>query len=321
MGKISPAQSDKLFNNTFQISDLSVFDKDTWQAMFHQESNTLKVADLALALKGTDKTLIEKVTQNLPFQKMKTFWQTLSRPASKPEIDAAHRRILDKFFWELTYWKTPELYEELTEGEHLHPGIFQSLKSDIEGKVVLDAGAGSGRASLECLRFGAKQIYAVEPSTGLLNILKHKLHAQKTTAPIVTRSGRFNRLPVPTNSVDLALSCSAFTAEPEQGGEPGLRELIRVTRPGGKVVIIWPRRQDLQWLAQHGFQHESLPLYQEMKIRFRDMHSALRCANHFYKANPAVKQHLLKEGRPELPFSVLGINPPHDYCWLKVAKD
>ncbi|HEV2581819.1 MAG TPA: methyltransferase domain-containing protein, partial [Ktedonobacteraceae bacterium] len=138
------------------------------------------------------------------------------------------------------------------------------------------------------------------------------------TGRIITCRGRFDALPLQDESVDLALSCSAFTANPEQGGEPGLAELQRVTRPGGKIVLIWPRIEDHNWLTSHGFTYVALPMPQVMTVRFRSQQSALACVRRFYARNQALAPYILNRGAPEIPFSVLGINPPHDYCWRTV---
>jgi hypothetical protein len=98
----------------------------------------------------------------------------------------------------------------------------------------------------------------------------------------------------------------------------GLAELQRVTRSGGKVVIIWPRAQDYDWLARHGFNYVALQGGQEMCVHFRSLQSALRCARHFYAHNLEVARFIERERRPDVPFSILGINPPCDYCWLVV---
>jgi len=225
---------------------------------------------------------------------------------------------LDRFFWELTYWKTPELYEELVEGEHLHPGIFQNLEDDIRGKDVLDVGAGSGRATLECLRSGARFLYAVEPSPGLRRILQQKLARYQAKKQLSLAAGRFEALPLANQSVDTTLSCSAFTADPAQGGEAGLAEMMRVTRPGGKIVLIWPRNEDLAWLRERGFRHIVLPMREEMSIHFRSVNSALHCAHRFYAHNQEVARYILRKHRSDVPFSLIGNNPPRDYCWLQV---
>jgi hypothetical protein len=91
-----------------------------------------------------------------------------------------------------------------------------------------------------------------------------------------------------------------------------------VTKPGGKIVLIWPRREDYEWLAEHGFQYVALPMDQEMQVHFRSLQSALRCARRFYARNKAVVDYILTHRQPEVPFSVLGFNPPCDYCWLRV---
>ena len=321
-GRSDPAWGAALFENPFSIEDLLVFDDAAMQHMLSTECSRPTLEDLAWSLHGASKALVESIRDNLPLQERTQFEIELSRPISRDLAEAARRRVLDGLFWELTYWKTPELYEELTEGEQLHPGIFQQLEPNLRGKTVLDAGAGSGRASFECVHHGAALVYAVEPSPGLLRILERKIASLLTGPPgscIVPYQGRFDQIPLEDNCVDVSLSCSAFTAEPGQGGEVGLAELKRVTRPGGKIVVIWPRREDYDWLAGHGFQYVELPLDQEMRVRFRSLQSALRCARLFYAHNTAVASYILERRQPEVPFSVLGINPPRDYCWLIVT--
>ncbi len=309
---------DAQFENPFHIEDIGIFDDNTLRIILSNSGFGLTVEKLAQSLHSAPKELVERIERNLSPTQRSTFKAELRRSIPEAQVDAAQRHVLDGLFWELTYWKTPELYEELTNGEHLHPGIFQQLEPDIRDKVVLDAGAGSGRATFECVRYGARRIYAVEPSPGLLRILRQKLAGQPKPCRIVPRQGRFDKLPLADDSVDTTLSCSAFMAEPAQGGEPGLVEFRRVTRSGGKIVIIWPRVQDYEWLAEHGFQYVALPVQEEMQVRFSSLQSALRCAGHFYARNKDVIQYLLRKRKPEIPVSVLGINPPCDYCWLRV---
>ncbi len=319
-GRVAPPPDGPLFKNPFKIEDLMVFDDMTLREMLNNGSFGLNVKEVAQSVQGAEEELVDRIQRNLPYQRRFEFKKELRHNLPENEIKATCQRVLDNLFWELTYWKTPELYEELTEGEQLHPGIFRRLGPDLRGKTVLDAGAGSGRASFECLRQGAKQVYAVEPSPGLLRILEEKLENQPAAKKIVPLRGRFDNIPLEDNSVDMAISCSAFTAEPEQGGEPGLQELKRVTKPGGKMVIIWPRTEDYDWLAKQSFQYVAMPMQHEMRVHFRSLQSAWRCARRFYGKNQALMQYLVRRRQPEVPFSVLGFNPPHDYCWLEVKK-
>lgn len=305
-----------VIENPFSIEDLAVFDEDTMQDKLGGGFG-VELSKLALSLRDAPWSLIERISERLPSHLFPTFMHELHRPVAWQTVEAARREVLDSLFWELTYWKLPELYEELTMGERIHPGIFQALEPDMRGRVVLDAGAGSGRASFECLRHGARRVYAVEPSPGLLNILRRKL-GEQSEEDIVPLRGSFEHLPLADNSVDLALSCSAFTAEAGRGGERGLAELKRVTKPGGKVAVIWPRTEDRRWLMAHGFHYIALPLHEEMHVHFRSLQSALRCARLFYADNQAVTRYLLTQRQADVPFSVLGFNPPRDYCWLIV---
>jgi ubiquinone/menaquinone biosynthesis C-methylase UbiE len=306
-----------LFANPFGLNDLLIFDDQTLGEIVTSNAPGLGLDDLALSLHGAPEALIERVTHALPRQQRPRFQALLQRPAPGQTVEAARQRLLDHLFWELTYWKTPELYEELIAGEQLLPDLFRQLRPDLCGKTVLDAGAGSGRATFEYLRQGARQIYAVEPSPGLRRLLANHV-ARSGARQITVLRGHFDSLPLDDQSVDTALACSAFTAEPEQGGEAGLAELRRVTRRGGKIILIWPRPQDFRWLAAHGFHYVALPMPEEWRVHFRSCRSALRVARRFYARSPAVTRYLLRSHQPEVPFWLLAANPPHDYCWLPV---
>lgn len=317
--KVSSQIHEPLFENPFSIEDLTIFDDVTLHHMLEGASFGLTPAKLAHCLHFAPLPLLEHIEGHIPPQERSLFLHELHRPLPSETVESTRHTLLDALFWELTYWKTPDLYETLTEGEELHPGIFQQLEPDIRGKTVLDVGAGSGRASLACARCSAKRVYALEPSPGLLSILQRKRVSLAEGVCIIPAAGSFNAIPLANNSVDVTLSCSAFTALAEQGGEPGLEEMKRVTRPGGKIVIIWPRVEDLSWLSAHGFHYVALPLDHDMVVHFRSLESALCCARRFYAHNTAVARYILSTRRPEVPFSVLGINPPRDYCWLKVG--
>jgi len=308
----------ELFINPFHIEDLQVFDDDTLRMLLADGSFGLTVEQLAHSVHNASATLITRIQRNLPPEQRSPFTRALHHPLTQENIAHEQQEVLDRFFWELTYWKTPELYEELTEGEYLHPGIFQDLAVEIQGKSVLDVGAGTGRATQQCLRYGARLVYAVEPSPGLRNILRQKLVRYRAEQRLFLSTGCFEALPLQDDSVDVTLSCSAFTADPAQGGEAGLIEMKRVTRPGGKIILIWPCSEDLPWLQERGFHHVVLPTKHEMCVHFRSLYSALHCAHRFYAQNQAVARYILSRQRSEVPFSIIGLNPPCDYCWLEV---
>ncbi len=308
------------YETPFRIEDLEIFDEEMLRVILINCGLGLTVEKLARSLHGVNEGLIQRIERNLLSSQRAVFLHELHRPISEALVKAERRDVLRILFWELTYWKTPDLYEELIEGEQLHPGIFQQLELDIRNKLVLDAGAGSGRATFECVKYGARKVFAVEPSPGLLRILRQKLVFDAELCCVMPLQGLFDKLPLADESVDTVLSCSAFTSDPVQGGEPGLAEFKRVIKPGGKIVIIWPRTQDHDWLAKHGFHYVTLPVHEEMRIHFRTLQSAIRCAQRFNAQNRNVIEYLLRVRKPEIPFSLLGLNPPCDYCWLIVQK-
>lgn len=313
-----PEQREHAFANPFRVEDLEIFD------VYHL-GRVLALArftpeQLALAFWGAPARLVERVTAVLSMEERAAFCRGLAHPGTAHERQRARHLLLDALFWELTYWKTPELYEELVEGEQLHPGIFERLRPWLQHKIVLDVGAGCGRASFAALEHGAELVYALEPSPGLRRLFAQKLARSLAADSIQLSDGDFTHIPLPDRSIDVALACSAFTAEPAQGGEPGLAELRRVTRAGGFIVLIWPRQEDRAWLAEHGFHIVVLPQKEEMMVSFSSWQSAWRCVRRFYAHNPQVARYLLQASRPALPFAILGYNAPRDYCWLQVDQ-
>jgi ubiquinone/menaquinone biosynthesis C-methylase UbiE len=299
----------------FTIEDLEVFDDETLHIILGYCGFGLSIEKIAHSLHGVHEGLIRRVERGLLPSQRSNFRYELQNPVSQVLIEAERCSVLHALFWELTYWKTPDLYEELIEGEQLHPAIFQQLEPEIKDKIVLDAGAGSGRATFECVKYGAWKVYAIDPSPGLLRILRQKIDRQPESCHIIPLQGHFNSLPLPDKSVDTALSCSAFTSDPVQGGEPGLAEFRRVIKPGGKLFIVWPRAEDHEWLNEHNFSYVVIPMHEEMRIRFRTIESALRCVQRFYANNPNAIDYILRERKPEIPFSMIGLNPPCDYFW------
>ncbi|HLG63496.1 MAG TPA: class I SAM-dependent methyltransferase [Ktedonosporobacter sp.] len=319
MSAIDSEKEQQLFENPFQIEDLMVFDDDTLRHLLNSHAFGLTIELLGHSLQAGPELLTGRIERLLPVEQRDSFLRILHHPVMPDEEQQARRQMLDNLFWELTYWKTPELYEELVEGEWLHPALFPHLAPDLAGRVVLDVGAGTGRASFECLRYGAEVVYAMEPSPGLRHILERKRRKSPAANRLLVYEGRFDAIPFADDSMDLTLACSAFTAASEQGGEPGLAEMLRVTRAGGKIVLIWPRLEDREWLLEHGFNYVSLPISGEMRVHFHSLRSAIECARRFYARNRAVVDYIRSRRRADIPFSVIGVNPPCDYCWLEVS--
>lgn len=96
----------------------------------------------------------------------------------------------------------------------------------LRGGRVLDAGAGTGAAGRAALAAGASQVIAVDLAFGML------AHASKGRPPAALADVR--ALPFPAGCFDGAVA--AFSLNHLADPAAGLREMVRVTRPGGCLL-------------------------------------------------------------------------------------
>ncbi len=109
-----PTQEEPLFDNPFQMQDLLVFDDAEFRRMIVRDRTGFTLTDLAWSLHNAPQPLLRRAWRNVPAHRWQLFLSELRRSLTGDEIETAQRRVLDSLFWELTYWKTPALYEELT---------------------------------------------------------------------------------------------------------------------------------------------------------------------------------------------------------------
>ncbi len=211
--------------------------------------------------------------------------------------------------WELLYRLEPELYDQLVTAERLHPGVLGWLPRDTDR--IVEIGAGAGRLTLELIDRG-REVVAIEPAMPLRQILRRKLaQADRGDRAEVTH-GFFDDLPVASGFADLVVACSVLTPAAGHGGDVGLAEMERVCRPGGCVAIIWPN--NLDWLADRNYQYVSFP--GPMSVEFTSHREAVELAEIFY---PHAVAEVRRRGRRRVPYDLLGINPPRDLAFKRMA--
>jgi len=104
------------------------------------------------------------------------------------------------------------------------------------GQRILDVCAGTGDLSMLCARRqgGAGSVIGLDMNAGMLRCARHKQQAARL--PIVWVQGDAEQLPAATGSVDRVVI--GFSTRNLSRLDQGLREMVRVLRPGGRLIIL-----------------------------------------------------------------------------------
>ncbi len=118
------------------------------------------------------------------------------------------------------------------------------------GEAVLDVGCGTGTlALLAQQRVGAQgHVAGVDP--GSRQIARARAKAASRRVPVAFQVGVIEQLPYPDRSFDAVLSTVMMHHLPDDLKRQGVREIARVLKPGGRVVIV-----DFT----HGAEHDGQP--------------------------------------------------------------
>jgi SAM-dependent methyltransferase len=120
---------------------------------------------------------------------------------------------------------------------------FADLAGVRSGQRILDVGCGPGALTAELAgRVGQGEVSAAEPSASFVAAVRERLPR------VDVRQAAAERLPFPDGTFDVTMAQLVvhFMADPVQG----LREMARVTRPGGLVAAcVWDNAGDRGPLA------------------------------------------------------------------------
>lgn len=134
--------------------------------------------------------------------------------------------------WEIAdlilYNKHPELYDT-------HAPISWDIRDinaicSLEGKVVADVGAGSGRIAF-LVAPTARSVFAIEPITSFRSYIKEKA-AEKSLENLFVMDGTLDSIPLPAHTLDVLITSNAIGWN--LAGE--LREIERVVKSGGHAI-------------------------------------------------------------------------------------
>jgi demethylmenaquinone methyltransferase/2-methoxy-6-polyprenyl-1,4-benzoquinol methylase len=108
--------------------------------------------------------------------------------------------------------------------------------SDIHPQRILDVATGTADLAIASLRLHPESVVGIDISENMLAIGREKLEKKGLGAIITLQSGEAERLAFPDGSFDASIV--AFGARNFEDLEQGLREMGRVLRPGGRIVVL-----------------------------------------------------------------------------------
>lgn len=133
------------------------------------------------------------------------------------------------------YYGENYYYELFSSAEDYPNKILNELKSEVKNKVVLDAGCGSGKF-LPVVSKLAKYYYGIDASSSQLVLATNKIINKEKVTLIYSD---LCDISLEDNSIDIIyLSWVLGTILDLNKREQVLKQLLRVLKPGGKILLI-----------------------------------------------------------------------------------
>lgn len=108
--------------------------------------------------------------------------------------------------------------------------------SAFQPKIILDVATGTGDFALQTLALRPSQVVGVDISEGMLEVGRKKMKARAVDQVIELRTGDSENLPFEENKFDAVIV--AFGVRNFENLDKGLSEMLRVLRPGGRLVVL-----------------------------------------------------------------------------------
>jgi demethylmenaquinone methyltransferase/2-methoxy-6-polyprenyl-1,4-benzoquinol methylase len=110
------------------------------------------------------------------------------------------------------------------------------LLRETKPRHILDVATGTGDFALQALVLSPEKITGVDISEGMLEVGRRKVRERQLEHLIELQRGDSENLPFEENKFDAVTV--AFGVRNFENLERGLREIYRVLKPGGKVVVL-----------------------------------------------------------------------------------
>lgn len=114
----------------------------------------------------------------------------------------------------------------------LEQRLILELVGEAGGHRILDAGCGDGALACELAAIGA-EVTGVDGDPAMLSVARER--ASSAGLDVTFVESRLERLPFPDGSFDVVVAVTVLCFVPDASA--AVRELTRVLRPGGRLVI------------------------------------------------------------------------------------
>lgn len=111
-----------------------------------------------------------------------------------------------------------------------------AMLEEIQPKRILDIASGTGDFAIASLKLNPTEVVGMDISEGMLDVGRQKMKKLGVDSVVSMRLGDSEALPFEDNYFD-ALTVG-FGVRNYEDLEKGLSEMLRVVRPGGKLIIL-----------------------------------------------------------------------------------
>jgi demethylmenaquinone methyltransferase/2-methoxy-6-polyprenyl-1,4-benzoquinol methylase len=152
-------------------------------------------------------------------------------------VESTHPRVeqITKYY----SWRASN-YDAGTGFEVAHHAEALQLANIQEGQHVLDVACGTGRGTVGLAQaVGANgRVDALDLSEAMLEQARTKIEKLELSDRVIFKQGNARELPYPDETFDLVYNGYMFDLIPLDGFMPMLKEMARVLKPGGKLVLV-----------------------------------------------------------------------------------
>lgn len=111
-----------------------------------------------------------------------------------------------------------------------------SMLTPLHPKLILDVATGTGDFAIQALSLNPDRIFGIDISEGMLEMGRNKLKDRNLSSKIELLQGDSENIPFEENKFDAVTV--AFGVRNFENLEKGLREIFRVLKPGGKLIVL-----------------------------------------------------------------------------------